>query len=528
MVSGREKDGAFGMNRGDWLRFWCGIGAIVFLLISAFSRVSFGEEGNAAKEKKAWVVVTREMFKETLGPLAEKRREDGYSVKISTKPVAETISSLGVRPDFLVLVGDNEKGKEGEEWFVPSKTCELYRWRAEQEKGFVSDSLFGDLDGDLVCDVPVGRLPVRTREQLKTLVEKILAYEDGEPSPRNLCVPVYAGSSGYGAFYDSMTTQLLLGTLEKNAAGWLRPWMISADPTHPLCGWPAEQARVFTERLKDGGLMTVLMGHGSTNYFYAMEFENKHFVYTAKQAAAGLATVSNPGPVTVVFACHTGNFAASIDCLAESLLFLRGGPVATIGATTESHPMTNYFSGLCLLRQTKAAHRNIGGLWLNAQKDAMKARDFVMEKMLRDIEGKLEENINTKKLRRDQMLMYALLGDPATTMPFPKALECQIRAEGNVWKWSAKKPKGASKLYVEFRADGLKFPEVQLPLKKGSAMVNLEKANEVFAFRSIAELSAGEAWEGKIEKAGTLRLTAIGGKRIYVGSHKTTAGLVGG
>jgi hypothetical protein len=148
-----------------------------------------------------------------------------------------------------------------------------------------------------------------------------------------------------------------------------------------------------------------------------------------------------------------------------------------------------------------------------------------MERVLLNAGGGDASNVDTEKVRRDHILLYALLGDPATAMRFPEVLESEIRTDGKTWRWSAKKPEKASRLYVEFRDDGLKFPEVKVPLEKDSAMANLEKANEVFAFSRVAELDGGEAWEGKIEKAGTLRLTAIGGKRIYVAAHKITAQL---
>ncbi len=505
------------MNRCGWFRFWGGIAGVALVW---FSGVSFAEAGSGAGEKKAWVVVTREMFEKELAPLAEKRREEGYSVTISTKPVGETLAEMGGRPDFLLLVGDIEEGKEAEPWCVRSNVRELYASCPEDEgKTFASDAMYGDLDGDLVCDVPVGRLPVRTLQELRGVIRKILAYENAEASRASLRLPIYGGSPCYGTFLDSMSTTLLVGSLEKNAAAWLRPWAISADPMHPLCGWPAEQPRVFNEQLRAGGLMAVFMGHGEPHYFYSMEHNGASVRYT-REDAAGLERGSVPAPPTVIFACYTGTFNGPENCLAEVLLFTPGGPVAVIGATTNSHPMTNYFSGLSLLGQTNRRHRCIGRLWLDAQNEARGTRDFLMERVLLGAGGDDTSNVDTEKVRRDHILLYALLGDPATALGFPEALESEIRADGKSWRWSAKKPEGALKLYVEFRAEGLKFPEVQVPLEKESAMANLEKANEVFAFTPIAELGVGEAWEGTIEKAGTLRLTAVGGKRIYVAAHK--------
>ena len=508
------------MDRSGWLRFWGGIAGVALIWLSG---VSFAEATSGIGEKKAWVVVTREMFEKGLAPLVEKRREDGYSVTVSTKAVGETLAEMSERPDFLLLVGDTEEGKEAEAWYIPNNMCELYAYCREVEgKTFVSDAMYGDLDGDLVCDVPVGRLPVRHQHELREIIRKILAYENAEPSLASLRLPIYAGSPCYGAFLDSMSTQLLVGSLDKNAAPWLRAWTISADPIHPLCGWPAEQPRLFGEQLKAGGLMAVFMGHGNPHYFYSMDYNGASVLYT-REHAAGLGTSSVPAPPTVIFACYTGTFNGPEYCLAEALLFTAGGPVAVIAATTTSHPMTNYFSGMSLLRQTNRRHTCIGSLWLDTQKEARGARDFLMERVLLGAGGGDASNVDTEKVRRDHILLYALLGDPAMAMPFPEVLESEIRAEGKVWQWSAKRPEGASRLYVEFRVDGLKFPEVQLPLANDSAMGNLEKANEVFAFSPVAELSAGEAWEGQIEKPGILRLTAVGGKRIYVAAHKIQA-----
>src|SRR5206468_940727 len=46
-----------------------------------------------------------------------------------------------------------------------------------------SDDWFGDLDGDELPDLAVGRIPVRTREEADTVVAKVLAYEAGPRGP---------------------------------------------------------------------------------------------------------------------------------------------------------------------------------------------------------------------------------------------------------------------------------------------------------------------------------------------------------
>jgi len=473
----------------------------------------------AVNEKPIWLVVTRPIFLEAIKALEDKRIKDGFKAIVSTLPVAEAIATLKRRPAFLLLVGDEQPGEEKQPWYVPSPRRELYRWRATQEKEFAADALLGDLDGDLVPDVPVGRIPIRTTEQLELVVNKILAFEDKQPTLDDLRLPIWAGSSGYDPLLDSMATELLLNTVQTNASPWLRPWIISADPMHPLCGWPPDQGAMFTEQLKRGGMMAVLIGHGSDSFFYAMSFDGKDIRYTAAHAKNALAA-GTPAPPMVIIACSTGHFVGRENCLGESLLLMPGGPVAVIAAATESHPLTNCFSALCLIQKHPEKDKRLGSIWLAAQQKAMKTRDIAIEQMLCDVEGKLEENINIAKLRRDQILMYALLGDPATRLHLPEQLHCKIKYSADGWHWDVQKPNDATKLRASFRPEEQSLPTVVAPLKKTSALKLFHQANDTFAFRPLGEFAIDKAWEGAINEAGTLRLVATGPGQIYTIAFK--------
>jgi hypothetical protein len=217
----------------------------------------------------------------------------------------------------------------------------------------------------------------------------------------------------------------------------------------------------------------------------------------------------------VIIACSCGDFAGGENCLAESLLLTPGGPVAAIGATTESHPLTNYFSGLCLLRQCCRTDKRLGSIWLAAQREALETRDLIMERLLINIEGKPEEKMDVTRLRRNQILMYALLGDPATRLPIPDKLQGRIeRVEGG-WRWQVDKPEDANRLCVSFRPAGLNFPTVELPLAKDAAHKRFEQANAVLGFESIGEFAGDEAWKGTVNAEGTLRFVAAGQECIY-------------
>ena len=102
----------------------------------------------------------------------------------------------------------------------------------------------------------------------------------------------------------------------------------------------------------------------------------------------------------------------------------------------------------------------------------------------------------------------------------PEPLACKFEQGGDIWHWSAEKPEGATKLYVDFKPAGQSFPQVKLPLEKTSAQQNLQKANETFAFNPVAEFTTDQNWQGSINKPGTLRLIAIAPHKIYVTAKK--------
>ncbi len=491
-----------------------------YLLLYVFNfSVCFAQDNT--NPKPIWLVVTKPMFIDSLKPLAEKRQSEGLETIISTESVSEAITALPQKPSFLLIVGDSQRNMENEPWYIPSGICQSYKWQVTQGKEFASDSILGDLDNDLIPDVPVGRLPVRTKEQLQLIITKILAYENRTPSLDDLRLPIYTGSADFQPIIDSLTTQFLLETINTKGAKWLRSWIIAGNQTHPLCGWPEDQAVTFTQQLKKGGLIGVFMGHGSIESFFGMNFNGKHLSYTANQAA-GILAEGKPAPPTVIVACNCGNFNALRNCLAESLLFMPAGPVATIGATTVSHPMTNYFAGVCLLRrpgQVNPANKRLGTLWLDVQKEAIRSRDIIIEALLLNIESSIEK-VDAKKVRRDHILLYALLGDPATNLRMPEPLEYKIERRDDNWHWNVEKPKGALKLYVEIRPDGQSMPPIQLPLEKKSAQKTLELANDMFAFQRIAELSSDQIWEGITNASGILRLVALAPDNIYVAASK--------
>jgi hypothetical protein len=475
-----------------------------------FATSLFGE----AADERIWLVVTREMFVNDLKPLVERRRAEGFDARVSTLAPDKAIASLKRRPSYILLVGDDQPESKSEKWRVPSPRRELYRWRTSQPKQFAADMVLGDFDNDLIPDAPVGRLAVRTTKQLRQVVAKIIAYESEKPSLDDLRLCVWGGAPGYNSFIDSMAASMAITSVRGNSPPWVCPWMILSDAKHPLCGSPRNQPAMFARQLSRGGAMGVLMGHGTTSGFFSMRSDRGDVWFTAPQACKAF-TGEKPPPVLTIFSCDTGNFAGSRESMAESLLLATGGPVGLIAATTESHPLTNYFSGLCLLKSLGGGRRRLGDLWLNAQRKAKLARNPMVEQLLANIEGKLEDKINVDKLRRDQMLMYAILGDPASALRLPGRLRGNIKYVDGKWKWRVNRPKGATVLHIGLRAFKQNMPTV--PQNAGPAVRDklLARANETFEFKPLGRLGPNDTWSGTLTGTEVLRLVALGPDGIH-------------
>ena len=92
--------------------------------------------------------------------------------------VAYAVANLGTR--YLLLVGGDQYDYKHYQSNAVSHVPTLYASTlggALQVQQNPVDSLYGDIDGDEVPDIPVGRFPVRTLTELGYIVEKITDYQ---------------------------------------------------------------------------------------------------------------------------------------------------------------------------------------------------------------------------------------------------------------------------------------------------------------------------------------------------------------
>ena len=472
------------------------------------------------KKGTVWLAVGTPALMAGLAPLADSRRAEGFRVILSDKSVQEAIISAPQRPEFILLVGDCELGKEKEPWHVPTKRITLYRWQPDQPRQFASDAAWGDLDGDGLPDVPVGRIPARTRQEVELVCRKIVAFERQTPGEIDLRVPVWLGAPDFPPPMDSMASGMFMDYVKRYAPPWSCLWLTSSDTTSPFCGWPSDKPQVFTRELRRGGCLAFLSGHGREQQFFSMKYRGRDHYYTAGDARSALSKAPPTAPLFFI-TCLAGNYAGRSPCMTESFLFFEGGPVATIGSSTVSHPLTNALTTLSLVQSIKGGRPRLGQLWLDAQRGMLGMRDATLEQFLSNVEGTLEPRINVDKLKRDQTMMYAILGDPATRLRLPGRLEATVARTDVGWRWKAERPEGATQLFVGVRPARLSFPAAAGQLDETRANDLLKAANARFGFKSLPSVTGAAPWEGVVPKKEAargklLRLVATGPGLIRV------------
>lgn len=471
-----------------------------------------------------WLVIGDEKLQEAAAPLLEYRRSEGFDVRTSTLSVKKALENLVKQPNYIVLLGDDVLSSEPEQGaYLKGERRTLYRWQKTQPEGFVSDAVFGDTDGDEIPDIPVGRLPGRTPEAVSQIARKIVHYENLPATQDVLRFPVWAGNPAYGDhFQANMASNLLRQTLHMQAPVWADLDLIMGNATDPLSAVPEKHVDLFHESLaKGGGLFTGLMGHGGNDAFYSMPVGRTWIAYHSSQVEQVVGTV--PASPAIIFSCDCGNFAHSDESLAESLLKVPGGPSAVIAATTQSHPLPNYYSSICWLQELKRRPSDrLGDIWVAAQKAGYKKRDALVELVLANIEGKLEGKLDTPRIRKDHVLLYALLGDPATRLKQPLPLKATFEREGDQWRWTVTDPpRGADYLQIAHRTPPPLLEPKAEDLSDQAAMVLYRKASSALQFQELLKVNSPTSWTGLTQhRRGTLRLAVQAAGRLRVAAKE--------
>ena len=188
-----------------------------------------------------------------------------------------------------------------------------------------------------------------------------------------------------------------------------------------------------------------------------------------------------------------------------------------MGASEDSHPLTNYYHSTSLLESLASAAPRFGELWLQSLCKAHATTDPEKELLIHALEPfMINKLLSTADLRADHAMLYNIMGDPATRIFAPQELETVVTDENGQWQWRVLHPQPGARLFVQRREPLPAFPLMLPASTRDEAMKRMAEANGRLQFKTLTELGPGTKWAGKTTGPGTLRLVAVSAQGIFV------------
>ncbi len=279
-----------------------------------------------------YLVIGPDEFQNTAGPLLDWKRQKGYkvqwanvenigpdtlSIKFYIKQIFNT-SNL----QHVLLIGDVQ--------YVPAY---VGKFALNPHVPHMTDYLYTTMDGydDLFPDIFIGRLPALNTAQLKTMVDKSLAYEK--------CIGADLNWRNHAAFVASKD-QSFHELAEKGHRtvinDYCRPIGMVCDSIWAFYNDNTEQ---LSQAVQQGTGMVVYSGHGNKVYWNDLRTNGSYFSLVDIYYFQNIEKY----PPVLSFGCDAGDFNET-ECLGESWLrFENTGASLFLGATDLAFWYEDYY-----------------------------------------------------------------------------------------------------------------------------------------------------------------------------------------
>lgn len=287
-----------------------------------------------------YIIITHADFYEEIQRLAKHREDEGYRVNVVKVQDVYDEFNYGLMhpqaikdfltytfngwsspaPTFVLLVGDGcsdatDRLNRGNKNFIPIK-LELFKLRYT-----ANDNWYVQLKGDdILPEMIIGRIPVKTSDQLKNIIDKIITYEKDEKNPWERNVQFIAGKDIYGRNDGELFSSINRNAAKKALPFNYRPYFLTPEDYENN----DDPGKTIVYNIDSGRAITVYLGHSSisdwTDLFTVPYFE-------------GLQNYQKP-TFLISLDCSNGNFAHPLqEGFAEEFLRIPGGGLACLAPT---------------------------------------------------------------------------------------------------------------------------------------------------------------------------------------------------
>jgi hypothetical protein len=258
-------------------------------------------------------------------------------------------------PSYLTLLGDghwNFKSYNTAAYPAPPIMIPPYLAWVDPWQGEVpADSLFGDLTGDGVPEVAVGRLPAANLDEALLMVDKVVDYDESARTVDWQKRTLFVADNNDGNDFTGLSDDIIDNHLPVSIA----PQRIYLGQTHADA---ASAKTAIRDAINAGAVMVQFVGHGATWRWTHEQIWTKDDV----------PTLANGGslPIVLTFNCLDGYFAhtdPSQESIAEAMLRRTGGgSVAAIspsglGAVSAQHRFREILSDILFKEEARELGR---------------------------------------------------------------------------------------------------------------------------------------------------------------------------
>ncbi|MCC7085520.1 MAG: hypothetical protein IT427_10985 [Pirellulales bacterium] len=418
---------------------------IVSLLLVALSPMAAAQRSAALP---VIAVVCPQEYRAEMRPWVERRsgqnRVEFVADTGSAEQIRARIRSLSkkAKVQAIVIVGDapptllsaaTKPANQTPTFFLPGKV-NLY-WGGSAE--FASDNPYADFDDDGVPDVAIGRLPADSARELAAMIRKILAYEDNRNfGPWRSQINLVAGEGGFGPVVDGVIEAAARRFITWGVPAAYRSTMTYANWQSPYCPDPRHLHECSLERINEGCLFWVYIGHGSPRRVKPADFPDGPQPILSWEDCPRL-NCGNAPPIAMFLACHIGSFAAPSDCLAEDLLRAAGGPVAVISGSNVTMPYAMSALGREAMREFFDGRREtVGELLLHAKRGMCRGDGVPFWSAIHALTvAAAPASLQPKEERREHLQLFNLFGDPTMKVRIPQTAKITAPKTASAGQW---------------------------------------------------------------------------------------------
>ena len=330
------------------------------------------------------------------------------------------------KPRYLLLFGDGawDNRMLTSEWSGYNTDDYLLCYESEnsfsQVNCYVSDDFFCLLDDEEVIqttngnsttyagkpDVAVGRLPARTPDEAKTLVDKIISYAQNEyagPWQNEICMMGDDGNdNSHMKTADKVATMIESTYPNYNVD---KIYWDAYQRTSSSTGYSyPDVTRLIKQQLQNGALMMNYCGHGAA-YAMSHELVMKLTDFESQQ--------SNYLPLWMTASCDIMPFDGQEENIGETVMLnSKGGGIAFFGTTRTVYATYNEVMNLAFTKHVLTPSMAIGEAVRLAKCELVeKSSDLTCNKLQYTLLGDPALQLNTP---RQKMVVDSINGMPAT------------------------------------------------------------------------------------------------------------------